>query len=198
MLVLMMLFIHRQYRVRATARGPRRGGPPAPTPGGARRRTGPWIPRGRQRRNVARSIASDVRAVYVADDPEEAARFATGGSASYRTYPWWSWSRLTAPSWAAPLLPPRSRGDLAARQAGSRHVRRDPRVRRTEPAGKDPLQPVRKPAPTRADRPAAHGGRQRPLPRTTRRTNRRHPSRRLEKRPSRNLVPDLALATPRP
>ena len=73
----MMVFIHRQYRAsgRAARRSAGRGDPARPTA----RRDG-WSSRPGINRavvqavNVGRSIAPDVRAVLISDEPEEAAR----------------------------------------------------------------------------------------------------------------------------
>ena len=100
LLVLLMLFINRQYRASAKhlavrpnmiIPAPRREERViVPVPGITRAVV--------QAINVARSIAPDVRAVLISDEPEEAAGSASAGSASFPTYRWSSSSRRTARS----------------------------------------------------------------------------------------------------
>ena len=142
----MMLFINRQY---ARSRG-------ASSPSGPTLVVGPPIREERvvvpipgldratvQAIKVGRSIDDDVRAVFISDDPDEAA---TGPRALRAAGPGRPAGRrriaVSRAGRAAPRLPRRPRHGLAARQARADHVRGHPRVRRQELVGAAPLQPV--------------------------------------------------------
>ena len=166
-LVGMMLFINRQYarsRRELTVRPDTVVRPPVreervvvPIPGLDRAAV--------QAINVARSIDDDVRAVFISDDPEEAARVRESFERQVPGRP--SRRRRVAvsrPLRAAPRLPRRPRPRLAAGQARTDHVRGHPGVRRQELVGASPLQPVGEAAPNAAPGATAHGGRQRALP----------------------------------
>ena len=168
-LVGMMLFINRQYAaLGAAARGPTRRS-------SSRRRTarsGSIVPvagdqpgrRPGDQRRPARSPTTSGPSTS-ATSPTRRPRSASAGSARCRACRWSSWSRRTG-RWSGrcvAYLDVLDRG-LAAGQARPDHVRRDPRVRRPQLVGADPLQPVGEAAAGGAARPAAHGRRQRPVP----------------------------------
>ena len=115
--------------------------------------------------NVGRSIGDDLRAVYISDSPEAAARPAR----ELRADPPRRSARrrriaVSRARRAAARLPRRPRRGLAAGQAGTDHVRRGPGVRGPTLVGADPLQPGIEAAQDGAPRPAAHGRRRRAVP----------------------------------
>ena len=100
--------------------------------------------------NVGRSIADDVRAVLITDEPEEAEVLRERWE---RQLPGVPLVIVESPYRAlvGPVrgLPRRPRRGLAAGQGGSGHLRRPARVRRPPLVGADPLQPVGQAAPER-------------------------------------------------
>ena len=148
-LVAMMLFIHRQYRASAQQLEVR---PDAiiPRPHREERVVVPVPGINRavvQAVNVGRSIADDVRAVLVSDEPEEAAAIRARWDRQLPDVPLVivesPYRALVGPMLA--YLDVLDRG-LAARQARADHVRRRARVRRPKLVGADPLQPVGQPS----------------------------------------------------
>ena len=115
--------------------------------------------------NVGRSVSDDVRAVYITDDPEEAAKLRADFERQVPGVPLVvvesPYRALVGP---AARLPRRPRLGLAAGQAVADHVRRHPRVRRAQLVGADPLQPVGQAAADGPARAAAYRGRGRPVP----------------------------------
>ena len=160
-LVVMMLFINRQYgaSARQLALQP---GFVVPPPGRDERAVIPVPALNRavvRAVNVARSIADDVMAVYISSDPDDSATMRTrlggGGSrgpARHRRV------AVPGPGRAPDGLPRRARPCMAARQARADHVHRDPRVRGQPLVGADPLQPVGTAAAHRPAGPPAHRG----------------------------------------
>ena len=164
-LVGMMLFIHRQYAASRASSRPDDfvAEPPqreervvVPVPGINRAVV--------QAVNVGRSIADDVRAVFITDEPEDAGPMRALGAAEAPGVP-----LVVVESPYRALV-----GPLAAyldvldaawppdKEAPITFVVIPEYVARTV-VGADPLQPVGQAAAERAPRPAAHGRRQRPL-----------------------------------
>ena len=166
-LVLTMQFIHRQYRasnanlaVRADFVVPalhRDERAVVPVPGINRAVI--------QAVNVGRSVADDVRAVFVSDDPAESAEMRARWERQLPDVPL---VVVESPFRAlvGPLLAYLDVLDAAwpPGQAGPDHLRRDPGVRCPAMVGADPLQPVGQAAPKCPAWAAAHRGRQRALP----------------------------------
>ena len=98
--------------------------------------------------NVGRSIADDVRAVLISDEPEEAAAIRERWERQLPDVPL---VIVESPYRAlvGPLLAYLDVLDAAwpPDKPAADHVRRHPRVRRPQLVGADPLQPVGEPAP---------------------------------------------------
>ena len=154
----MMLFIARQY-ARSGGRSPSRPDTVVPPPIREERVVVPIPGLDRatvQAINVARSIDDDVRAVFISDDPEEAARVREEFE---RQVPGVPLVVVESPyrALAGPLLAYLDVLDLAwpPDKPEPDHVRRHPRVRGAELVGAAALQPVGEAAPldaARADR----------------------------------------------
>ena len=144
-LVLMMLFIHRQYSASAASWRSPTTRHRAATSRGAGRRPGPgYQPSSRpggQRRTLDRDrrpgrVHLGRRRSEAAAHPGALGAPATGRSAGHRRV------ALSRPGRADARVPRRPRPRLAAGQGGADHVRGHPRVRRPQLVGADPLQPV--------------------------------------------------------
>ncbi len=165
--ILVFQFIHRQYAA-SRAQVALRPDQVAPLPRRHERVVVPVSGLNRaviQAVNVGRSVSTDIRAVLVSEDAAYAEEVRTawdlqvpGVPAHRRREP------VSRPDRPAARLPRGPRPDLAARQGGPCHLRRDPRVRAAPLVGAASLQPVHERAAAGPARSTRHGRHQRPVP----------------------------------